>query len=158
MTAAEIRDDMTQVQALALTGFGEARREGYRGIVAVCWTARNRLARPSRFGATYKAVVHAPLQYSCWWPQGGVSNYAAVMAAAKDVVQGMTPRSGSPLALAFIAATDVLEDRVADLTLGATHYYAPEAMQPPGRQPLWTRPPAKFAVALGGHRFYTHVA
>lgn len=157
MTAQEIKADMTHVQALALTGFGEARREGYRGIAAVCWTARNRLER-QRFGSTYKAVVHARLQYSCWWPQGGVSNYAAVMAAAKDVVNGVVPRPGSPLALAFQVAVDVIEDRVDDITQGATHYYAPAAMQPVGRRPLWTAPPARLTVEIGGHRFYADVA
>jgi hypothetical protein len=158
MTAIEIREDMTHLQALALTAFGEARGDGYRGLVAVCWSARNRLARPQRFGATYKAVVHARAQYSCWWPYGGVGNYAAVMAAAKDVVMGVRPAQGSPLALAFQAAVDVIEDRVIDPTNGATHYYMPAEMKPPGRVPIWAAPPAQLSAELGGHRFYTHVA
>ena len=83
MTAQQIRDELTDRQALALTVFGECRREPLAGWYAVAWVVRNRLLTPKRFGYSFKGVCHRPAQFSCWWPGGGVQNYAAAIQARR---------------------------------------------------------------------------
>lgn len=144
---------LTDRQAVACTVFGEARREPLRGQHAIGWVIRHRLQQPVRFGHGWKGVCLRPWQFSCWHPQGGASNYAAVMAVAQQLVDGHTPAPGSALARALQAADDVMGGLAPDPTNGADHYFAPDAMVPPGRVPVWARGLTPTAV-IGGHRFF----
>lgn len=49
----------------ARTLYGEARGQNYASKVAVAWIIRNRLAT-ERWGKTYRSVVTARLQFTCW--------------------------------------------------------------------------------------------
>jgi len=153
MTAAEIKEHLTDRQALALTVFGEARREPLVGQHAIAWVVRNRLLEPRRFGDSWKGVCLRRSQFSCWYEWGGAANYGAVMAAARHLGDGHTPAPGSALAKALQVADDVMGGRAPDPTRGANHYFAPVAMDPPGRVPAWAQGKEPTAV-LGGHRFY----
>ena len=153
IAASHVKSALTDRQALALTVFGEARREPLIGQHAVAWVVRNRLQYPQRFGFSYKGVCHRPAQFSCWYPWGGPSNYAAVMAAAQQVIDGPLPTPGSALSRALQVAEDVMAGRGPDPTHAADHYFAPAAMLPPGRVPVWARGLAPTAV-IGAHRFF----
>lgn len=153
MTAGQVKGALTDRQAVALTVFGEARREPLIGQHAVAWVIRNRLAQPQRFGLSWKGVCHRQAQFSCWYPWGGASNYAAVMAAAKQAIDGPIPSPGSALARAFQVADDVMAGRGPDPTGGADHYFAPASMQPPGRVPVWAQGLTPTTV-IGAHVFY----
>jgi len=49
----------------ARTLYGEARGEGYDGMLAVAWVIKNRLTS-GRWGKTAAAVCLAPYQFSTW--------------------------------------------------------------------------------------------
>lgn len=153
MTATQIKHELTDRQATALTVFGEARAEPLEGQHAVAWVVRNRLLHPQRFGASWKGVCHRRAQFSCWYPWGGVANYAAVLAAAERLLADYVPAPTSALGRALQVADDVMGQRVADPTGGADHYYAPAAMARPGMVPTWAQGKEPLAV-IGGHRFF----
>ncbi len=153
MTGQQVRAELDDRLTLACTVFGEARREPLIGQHAVAWVVRNRLAQPRRFGDGWKGVCLRPAQFSCWWSFGGVGNQQAVLAAARQLIDGPVPRPGSALARALQVADDVMAGLGVDPTNGADHYYAPAAMIPPGRVPVWAVGKEPIAV-VGGHRFY----
>jgi len=153
MNALAIRNELTDRQATALTVFGEARRERLVGQHAVAWVIRNRTLHPRRFGDGWKGVCLRPSQFSCWYEWGGPSNYAAVMAAAQQLVDGASPSPGSALARALQVADDVMGGVAPDPTGGADHYFAPRSMVPPGRVPAWAQGQTP-TVVIDAHRFY----
>ena len=51
---------------MAKTMWGEARGEGYNGLVAVGWVIQNRCERGGWFGNTIREVCLKPYQFSCW--------------------------------------------------------------------------------------------
>jgi N-acetylmuramoyl-L-alanine amidase len=156
MTTTEIKNELTDRQAVALTIFGEARAESVMGQVAVGCVIRNRLKRPARFGgrpdATWRDICLRRSQFSCWFDFGGASNFAAVMAAAEAVVNGIAPKPDSSLAHAFWVADGVMVHRTRDVTAGADHYLTTALLRtaPPG----WTLPPARQVAVVGAHTFF----
>ena len=62
---------------LARTIYGEARGQSYESKVAVGWIIKNRLAT-GRWGDTYKSVVTARLQFTCWNHNIDPQGYAAI--------------------------------------------------------------------------------
>ncbi len=62
---------------LARTIYGEARGQSYESKIAVGWIIRNRLAT-GRWGDTYKSVVTAHLQFTCWSQNIDPHGYAAI--------------------------------------------------------------------------------
>jgi N-acetylmuramoyl-L-alanine amidase len=152
MTTDDIKELLTDRHAVALTIFGEARAEPLVGQVAVGCVIRNRLARPTRFGASWKLVCLRKLQFSCWWEQGGAANFAAVMAAAERLVSGFEPAPRSALAHALWVADGVMQAGTPDVTQDANHYLTAALLRekPPG----WTLPPARKVADIGAHVFY----
>ena len=139
MTDAEIQAVLVDRSVLALTLWGEARGEPIEGRIAVGCVIRNRLAMPHRFraaAATYRAICLAPHQFSCWAPTGGAENYAAVMRLAARMAQGR-PLEDLRLDECLWLADGLMSGVVLDRTQGATMYWAPKAMLPPGRVPTW---------------------
>jgi N-acetylmuramoyl-L-alanine amidase len=161
VTHAELRGRLNDVDALAITLFGEARGEPVEGRIAVGCVIRNRFRLPARFGGSYREVVHRKSQFSCWWPFGGAYNYELSHALAQAAVMvEEIPLRGSELAIyretEYIAqgiVDDVFRDRVG----GATHYYSPRAMVPSGAVPPWASGAAPVA-RVGGHLFFTGIA
>lgn len=157
----EIRAALTDRQALAVTIFGEAKGEPVAGKAAVGCVVRNRLAIPRRFGASYRAVCHQRAAFSCWWKFGGLDNYLQVRGVAETFALGKPlPLAGAAL-IAFLdadwIAERIISGEIRDVIAGATHYYNPAAMVPPGRVPDWAvgKTPA---ATVGRHLFYAGVA
>ena len=164
MTDAEILAALDDRQTLALTAWAEARRvprdddshSPIEELVAVMVVVRNRRARFTRWraiDASYKAICLAPAQFSCWNP-GADSNHLALMALARlltsaigitaltspiPVVEATTgPPTIDPLVRECLYLADgVISGVLQDRTNGATSYWAPAAMIPPGRPPSW---------------------
>jgi len=53
-------------EIMARTAWGEARGEGYIGMLAVCWVIRNRALNPRWWGRNVADVCLLPRQFSCW--------------------------------------------------------------------------------------------
>lgn len=154
ITTEEIKALLKDREALALTIMGEARGEGREGIRAVGCVVRNRLARPHRFGKTWRDVCLRRRQFSCWDAIGGVDNFEATRAAAERLVSGFRPRAGSSLSLCLTLADMFITgaDLIPDVTNGADHYCTTALMLT--RAPSWTLPPAKKVAEIGNHVFF----
>ena len=130
---------------LARTLWGEARREGLVGQIAVAWTIRNRVndGKPtSWWGEGYAGVCQKPYQFSC--RNKNDPNFAYLSDAK--------PIAFREFAQAQIAADQVISGKVPDPTGGATHYYATTMPKPP----VWVKG-AKQALMLGRHFFFRDV-
>ncbi len=157
MTRDEITTHLDNRQALALTMWAEARGDAKDGSsveerLAVGCVIRNRLAEPARWRAkvaTYKAICLAPSQFSCWLPSDD-RNHASLMALAERVVSGEP--SNDPLFDETQALADaIISGAIIDRTGRADSYYAPAAMIPPGRVPVWAAD--KTTTAIGRQLF-----
>jgi hypothetical protein len=62
---------------LARTIYGEARGQNYASKMAVAWIIRNRLAKGT-WGSTYRSVVTARLQFTCWSKKHDPHGYEAI--------------------------------------------------------------------------------
>jgi hypothetical protein len=137
----EVRVALDDFTALTITLFGETSGEPIEGKIAVGNVIRNRVKAPRRFGMTYRAVCHAKGQFSCWFPYGGQENYDRVMRLARSFAE----KTALPLPVASLAvfqecgyvAEGIIGGQLRDNTRGSTHYFAPRAMDPPGRVPDW---------------------
>ena len=129
--AVDVLPVLSEVAALAVTIWGEARAETPNGQIAVGQVVLNRRAA-GRWGATVNSVVGARLQFSCWWAAGGVENFRAVLDLATRVARGDAPRE---LAQCLWVAGGLLDRLITrDLVRGATHYLTAELLR--------TAPPA----------------
>uniref|UniRef100_A0A6M3J8R3 Putative cell wall hydrolase n=1 Tax=viral metagenome TaxID=1070528 RepID=A0A6M3J8R3_9ZZZZ len=147
---ADAKAALTDLQALLLTMWGEARGEPVEGRIAVGCVVRNRMRKSGR-GA--KSICLAKSQFSCWWTWGGQSNYTAVMDWAWKLGLGGVEPAGTVLDECAWLAQGLLGNRLRDRVKGATHYYSPAAMVPLGSVPGWAK--GKTPVAeVGGHLFF----
>lgn len=67
----------SQHMYLARTIYGEARGQNYASKIAVAWIIRNRLAKGT-WGSTYRSVVTARLQFTCWSKKHDPHGYEAI--------------------------------------------------------------------------------
>lgn len=116
MTTDTIKSLLTDRQAVGLTILGEARDQSLVGQIAVACCIRNRLARPARFGESWRAVCLRRRQFSCWEEIGGASNYAAVLAAAERLVSGFEPDPKSAVGHCLWVADGVMRHGTPDVT------------------------------------------
>lgn len=144
MTDQELLDAIDDHTTLALTAWGEARQipradpdshSPVEELIAVMCVVRNRVQRDGH-ARSYKAICLAPQQFSCWNPGSG-HNHDRVMEQARALVeqQAIDVELGECLFL----ATGIIGGQLLDHTNGATHYWAPAAMVPPGRIPSWAQ-------------------
>jgi N-acetylmuramoyl-L-alanine amidase len=152
MTEDALRDWLDDTAAHALTMWAEARGDASEGDssveerIAVGWVIRTR-ALVSH--TTVKAVCLAPWQFSCW-NTGADANHRALLAAAGSLYAGV---SVDPLLRETLyLAQGILDGHLLDRTHGATHYYAPDAMKPPGRVPSWAK--GKVPTARVGRQLF----
>lgn len=131
-----------ELDVLARTLWGEARGEGFAGMVAVGFTIKNRAARPSWWGKDIISVCQHPWQYSCWNVKD--PNY--------PYLSGSRPIPSAEYVKAREAALVVIAGRQPDPTGGATHYYSTSMKTPPA----WSVR-AKQTVQIGRHRFFRDV-
>lgn len=135
----------TDIETVTRTLWGEARGEGFEGMVAVAWVIRNRVeldlgddGRRDWWGEGYTGVCKAPMQFSCWNPNDRNFPYMV----GRNVIP-----SGE-WAVARQAALAVMDGQQADPTGGATHYHATR-IQPPN----WVRS-MELTATVGRHVFY----
>ncbi len=103
-------DQLAACFLLALAVYREARGESPLGQRAVAWVIRNRVERAGWFGSDYLGVILKSKQFSSF-----------NMGETQSTTYGH-PGEGA-WRESVHAAMDVMEDRFADPTLGATHYY-----------------------------------
>lgn len=75
MSTGEVKD--SELMYLARTIYGEARGQNYASKVAVGWIIRNRLQKGT-WGSTYRSVVTARLQFTCWSEKHDPHGYKAI--------------------------------------------------------------------------------
>jgi N-acetylmuramoyl-L-alanine amidase len=152
MTDAELVGQLSQLDTLALTIYGEARGERVEGRVAVACVVRNRI-KAKRYGVDAKAVCLMPRQFSCWLyhDEAHKHNYGSLLFAARALRQDMP---GPALRECVWIAGGVLDDAIEDITRQATHYIS---------RNLWESHPPKWAlgrtpvIGIGAHVFFTEV-
>lgn len=143
---ADLEHSADDVDTLARTIWGEARGEGYQGMVAVANVVinRHRISRrtPDQkdwWGETIKEICLAPRQFSAWWDH----NRPKMLEA-----DARTPQFSTAMSIAARAVSNQL----VDITGGATHYHATSL----ARYPTWTDGAVQTA-GVGGHVFYREV-
>jgi spore germination cell wall hydrolase CwlJ-like protein len=120
------------VTLMARTAYFEARSDGSRGMLAVCFTIMNRL-KAGTHGDTIGEIVHRPAQFSVWLPGG---------AARRIGVDARDPH----YRLALQAARLALAGAVKDPSHGSTYYHERSI------RPGWARGMRRVAV-VGRHVF-----
>jgi N-acetylmuramoyl-L-alanine amidase len=152
MSDAQIRAALTDVEAVALTLWGEARSEPLEGVIAVGCVIRNR----KRTGlSSWHRVVHRRLQFSCWWPQGGKENFNHVMLRARVLVNG-DRLEGSQWEECVWIAEGIVHDRVRDtLPKDTRHYLTSKLLR--NEPPVWAEE-ARVVGVIGNHTFLAGVA
>ena len=96
---------------LALCAWKEAQTQGYDGMLAVCWTVKNRAATPCWWGGpSLSSIVTKPYQFSSF--------------NANDPGVGKFPEDSDPSwQSALKAADDCISGAAQDLTGGAVYYH-----------------------------------
>lgn len=141
---------LSPLDLLALTIYGEARSEPIEGKVAVGNVCRNRL-KTNRWGATYERVCLAPMQFSCWSPKGGLSNYTLVKALAQQIMDGHPPKD-PVLAECYWVASGIQSGAARDNTDHATFYFVTRS-----KIPTWAIGQLPVCV-IGAHSFFSGIA
>lgn len=132
---------MTDLEALALTIWGEARGEPAIGQQGVACVMRNRLLAHYRNAQTYVDVCTAHAQFSAW------TDEAAQMYHEDTLMSHPDPVLQKCLAL----AQGVIDGTIPDNTSGANHYYADTIPTP-----FWAVHGIKLAHL--GHHIFLNVA
>lgn len=114
--------DLSDIEVLARTIWGEARGEGLLGMTAVACVVMNRvsLAQEGKvkwWGEGIKGVCLKPYQFSCW--NKADPNYKLLTA---PTVEGKTYTTAE--VIARLASMNCLKD----ITDGATHYFSTKVL------------------------------
>ena len=159
---ASIMASLNPAQVLALTAWAEARsRFDGRKWVANPIDAMGDIVNIVQNRNTVKPAIGlrghclAKAQFSCWAPLQGQANFHTLMERSQMLLAGTMP-SGKLLGCLALAE-GCLAGSMVDSLSGATHYYSPASMVPPGRVPPWALPPAVLVDERHGHRFYNKV-
>lgn len=135
------KEQLTAVDVLARTLWGEARSEGRQGLIAVACVVLNRVAIAQRkgrywWGTSITTVCLKPYQFSCW--NKNDPSYAKLKAA--------TPKTRwFPECLEI--AEMAVRGELADITLGSDHYHADYV------DPYWAKG-EEVVITIGRHLFY----
>lgn len=137
-----MREDERAVDILARTIWGEARGEGYSGMVAVANVVLNRASNPGWWGFDIASVCLKDWQFSCW----------NITDPNRPAMLAVTTGMDQTFAMAVEIAREAVNGTLTDNTNGATHYYAKSIAAP-----NWTAG-ATLAAVIGNHKFYKGVA
>ena len=110
-----------EVEVVAKTLWGEARGEGEAGMRAVACVIGNRASRKWRGKVGCAAVCLDKWQFSCW--NDNDPNRGRMDAVARN--------PDEKYSIARVIAVELVGNRLADFTFGATHYYATTLKQRP---------------------------
>jgi N-acetylmuramoyl-L-alanine amidase len=133
-------EDVDDLTLLACLVWGEARGETAEGRLAVAWVVRNRRLHPSpsRFGATWQAVMLRPYRFSC---------FLASDPNSRKMLSPTTHGTPEVWRQCYLAAAAVYFNLSPDPTGGADHYHTA------GVAPVWSKGRQPTAV-IGHHRFF----
>lgn len=126
-------DDMPDTEILARTLWGEARGEGFVGMLAVACVIKNRASKPRWWGTDTRSVCLKPFQFSCWLQND--PNRTKLLEVATDNVSYMD---------ALKIANSSIDP---DITHGADSYYADGTPVP-----IWAM--GKSAICTIGHHIF----
>lgn len=151
LTDAQLRAALTDVEAVALTLWGEARSEPLNGLIAVGCVIRNRKQGTRQ---SWHRVVHRHLQFSCWWPRGGKENYDHVMLIARALADDLTIGASGWEECLWVAE-GVVNDRFRHILPQDTRHYLTTKLynQDP---PFWVAE-GRVVGAIGSHTFIAGV-
>ncbi len=135
-------EDLTERELVACTIVGEARGEPIEGQIAVGCVIRNRTS-PAK---TYRQVVEAPFQFSCWNP--GDPNRTFLFELVQVYRAGTTPKM---LAQALWIADGIMVGSCQDNTVGATHYLTKSLFL--SNPPKWAKARVGAVTMIGTHVF-----
>lgn len=133
-------EDLTAVQVVTLTIWGEARGEGPDGMLGVAWVIKNRQDNPRWWGVGWQGVCLKPWQFSCW--NENDPNRALMLTSA------MASQSYYMCRLTAESVMGLDGEIPKDPTLGADSYYAESI-----KMPVWAER-AVFTRKIGTQRFY----
>jgi N-acetylmuramoyl-L-alanine amidase len=151
-----------ETDILALTAWAEAAGDSQQGgssveeRIAVLSVIRNRVADPSWWGDTFRAVCLKPYQFSCWNDDPHDGNHVRLIALTLRV-QANVATDNPIFEETRYLADGIRRGLLLDRVKGADYYYAPAAMHPPGSAPTWAThngvviPPL---VIVGTQHFY----
>lgn len=125
------------IETLARTLYGEARGEGYDGMIAVGWVVKNRKL-DQRWPATIEKVCRQKAQFSCW--NAGDPNLVKLLSVGTD---DQAFRQCLRAALEVILSAN-------DPIKGANHYLTRHLAA--NAPPSWYDR-AKVVADVGNHRF-----
>ena len=134
--------DHTDLALAAMLAWGEARSEGFKGMVATVWTAKNRFLDPAHRWPNKRLgqVILQRWQFSCF--NDNDPNLAKLWQPLEYDTEWVWVEA---CAAAFGVVFGLLED----LTGGANHYHTISM----AKYPSWADP-GKVTCDIGGHRFY----
>jgi spore germination cell wall hydrolase CwlJ-like protein len=134
---------VTDLDALTLTLFGEARGEPIEGKIGVANVMRNRYLTHYRNANTYVDVCTAHAQFSAWTEEDEVM---------RDAAKRLATAPDSMLKLCREIAAATIAGKLADNSNGSNHYFAISMPRPPD----WAfgKPP----LAILGHHWFYNVA
>lgn len=138
---------MTDVEALTLTIWGEARGEPIQGKVGVAMVMRNRVLSHYRGALTFVAVCTAHAQFSAW------TDEAAQMQAEQELLTGDPTLARHPdpvLRLCLEIAKATIAGELADNTRNSNHYVTSNLYK--NARPNWAN--GVPALTLGNHVFF----
>lgn len=130
----------TELDIMARTIWGEARGDGYDGMVAVANVINNRAKIGGWWGNSIVAVCLADKQFSAW--NIGDPNLQKMLDV--DISDPFFKK-------AVEIATGVLSGSIGDNTDGATHYHTLAL------KPNWADS-SKVVAEIGNHKFYRGIA
>ena len=142
---------LCDLDVLALTIYGEARNQAVEGKIAIGNVCRNRL-KTNRWGSSYERVCLAPMQFSCWSPQGGLSNYTTLQALAQQIMNGKPPKGDPILDECYWIASGIQSGAAQDNVDAATFYFVTNS-----KMPSWAIGHLPVCV-IGAHSFFSGIA
>ena len=129
-------NNMTDVELMARTVWGEARGEGVEGMIAVANVIMNRMSDSNRWGNTISAVIRQPFQFSVW-NKNDPNRLRAGYITERD------PHFRTALDI----SRKVVNNELTDVTNGANHYHSRAV------NPRWARSD-RITARIGRHIFY----
>lgn len=141
-------DQLTDIEILTLTLFGEARGEPIAGLVAVGAVIRNRIH--SGKYKSYKETCLAPKQFSCWLESD--TNYTILIEIAQKLILGDPPIDPS-YRRCLLVANGIIDWSLNDETKSAKDYLTTELFESVHR-PTWARVPFN-VVEIGNQTFFS---
>jgi len=138
-------NEISDMDILALTIYGEARGEPIEGQIAVASVIRNRAAAWHR---TYREICLAPEQFSCW--NTNDPNYPLLISLSRQLANDID-LTDAVLKQCLAVADIVYNNDSMDNTHGSLNYIT-KALQLSDKCPSWAK---DFKIQIGSQVFGT---